>query len=144
MFRESVGEKKKFQNPTIHVSIVSQGTSIRCQYDEHALWSCSSSKRNLPFLPGSRCTIAYFFGESYNRKSFGWRATATSKAILPVTDMGLKETQRHKLHGDAKKHVSAWQGLYLKISRNRTAGCLQERKQPGANVVNHSKTPFFF
>ena len=43
-----------------------------------------------------------------------------------VTDMRLKE--RHRLHGDAKKHVSAWQGLYLKISRNRRAGCLQERK----------------
>ena len=47
-------------------------------------------KRNLPF---SRLTvtIAYFFGESYHGRSFGWRATATSKANLPVTDMGLKE-----------------------------------------------------
>ena len=41
---------------------------------------------------------------------------------------GLKE--RHRLRGHAKKNVSAWQGLFfkVKISRNRTAGCLQERQ----------------
>ena len=44
-------------------SIVSQGTRIRCQYDELALWSCSNSKRSLPFLPGSRTRSFAFLME---------------------------------------------------------------------------------
>ena len=89
-------------------------------------FEAAQARRKTCLFPRLTVTIPYFFGESYDGRNFGWRATATSKANLPVTDMGLKE--RHRLHGDAKKHVSARQGLYLKISKNRRAGCLQERK----------------
>ena len=122
-----ISRVKEFQNPTFHVSIVSQQTSIRCQYDEHALWSCSSSKRNLPFLQ-VHDHDHLLFGKSYNARSFGWRATATSKANLQSPTWGQKrypdcaETRR-----STSPQLAARQGLNL-ISRNRRAGCLQERK----------------
>ena len=35
---EDLSGKNKFRNPTVHVSSVSQGTHIRCKYDEHVLF----------------------------------------------------------------------------------------------------------
>ena len=47
-------------------------------------------ERKLAFYSRLTVTFTYIFG-----RSFGWRATAMSKANLPVADRGLKE--RHRL-----------------------------------------------
>ena len=99
MLRGSVG----FQNPTVHVSIVSQETCTRCQYDEHALWSCSSSRRNLPFS-GSRSRSLNFLAKVTMEEVLDeGQLTATSKANLGllVTDMRLKERQTARRNEEA-------------------------------------------
>ena len=122
-----VKEVSKSNRPRIDRIPTSQRTRKRCQYRRTCPLKLLKLEKKLAFFQAhGHDRLLFFFGESYNRRSFEWRATATSKVNLPVIDMGLKE--RHRLHGDAKKHGSAWQGLYLKISRNRRAGCHHERK----------------
>ena len=44
-----------------------------CEYDEHALWRCSSSKRNLPFFQAHRHVHLHFwrkFWRKLQRKKF--------------------------------------------------------------------------
>ena len=87
VFRGSVG-KKKFQNPTIHVSIISQGTSIHCQYDEHALWSCSSLKKK---------TCHFFHAHGHDRLLF-WRKLQWKKFWMEGNRHQQSEPAGHR-HG---------------------------------------------
>ena len=51
---------------------------------------------------------------------------------------------QHRLQGDGKKHVSARQGLYLKFSRNRRAGCMPLGKEVTRSICLTNRKRFFF
>ena len=117
---------KKFQNPTIHVSIVGQETHLRCEYDEHALWSWQPAEaRQDPclFFRAHDPDRSHSFWLELQWKKFG--RTTTSKAKPPVPD----GKEWHRLQEDAKKHVSARQGQGEDVEKQKG------RLPPGEEVT---------
>ena len=139
VYRGSVGQNKKFQNSTVDVSIVCQGTHIRCKYYEHVLWSWKptlAKKDPRLFLRDHDPGRSHGFWLKLQWKKFGRRAT--SKAKPPVLDRGWKSaTYCTETQTSTSAHSKE------KMWRNRRAGqaaswtgsnqdglCLTIRKRP--------------
>ena len=138
--RPSVGVSRisRFQNPTVHVSIVSQETCVRCQYDEHALWSWSSSKRNLPFSR-PKVTIAYFFGESYNGRSFGWTAINRHQQSEPA---GHRHEVKRETDCTEKRRSTSAHSKDI-TWRSRETELQAASRKSNREFMSFSKTAFF-
>ena len=131
-FRGSVCQNFEYQSGKKTFKI--QPSTYR-SYPKEPVYAVSTT--NMPFeaAQAQKETFLFFQALDHDRLLF-WRKLQWKKLWMEGNCHQQSEPaghrhgskERHRLHEDAKKHVYAWQGLSLKISKNRRAGCLQERK----------------